>query len=134
MDRSEGWRVTYYDRSHRTARTEYETIPVDMLLGRMGPQVMPKGCKRIRSEGGQATQTFAKVKIMIQTALAKVEELGKGAGKSIARLTYRQRYAQSPGRAPFRGPHGQREMQLWGIWHPPYGVSYAEGEVIQRGT
>ena len=50
---------------------------------------MPKGFKRIRHSGVQATKTFAKVKVMIQAALAKVEGVVKGAIKIIARLTYR---------------------------------------------
>ena len=52
----------------------------------------------------QATKTFAKVKVVIQAALAKVEGVVKGAVKIIARLTYRQRYEQSTGRDPFRCP------------------------------
>ena len=134
IDRSDGRRVTSHDRSHRTDRMEDETVPVDTCIGRMVQHVMPKGFKRIRYDGVQATQTFAKGKRMIQTALAKVEEVVKGAVKIIARLTSRQRYAQSTGRDPFRCPHGQREMELWGIWHPTYGVIYDEGEVIKRGT
>ena len=134
IDRYDGRRVTYHYRSHRTDRMEYETVPVDTFIGRMVQHMMPKGFKRIRYYGVQATKTFAKVKIMIQTALAKVEEVVKGAVKIIARLTYRQRYEQSTGRDPFRCPHCQREMQLWCIWHPTYGVIYDEGEVIKRGT
>ena len=95
---------------------------------------MPKGFKRIRYYGVQATKTFAKVKILIQTALAKVEVVVKGAIKIIARLTYRQRYEQSTGRDPCRCPHCQREMELWCILHPTYGVIYDEGEMIKRGT
>jgi len=45
----------------------------------------------------QAPKTFAKVKVAIQTALAKVEGVVKGAMQIIARLTYRQRYEQSTG-------------------------------------
>ena len=59
---------------------------------------MPKGFKRIRYYGVQATKTFAKVRGVIQAALAKVEGVVKGAVQIIARLTYRQRYAQSTGR------------------------------------
>ena len=95
---------------------------------------MPKGFKRIRYYGVQATKTFAKVKVVIQAALAKVEGVVKGAVKIIARLTYRQRYAQSTGRDPFRCPHCGEEMEVWRIWHPTYGVIYDEGEVIKRGT
>ncbi len=134
IDRYDGERVTYHYRSHRTERMEHETVDVVTFIGRMVQHTMPKGFKRIRYYGVQATKTFAKVKVMIQAALAKVEGIVKGAVKIIARLTYRQRYAQSTGRDPFRCPHCQAEMEVWCIWHPTYGVIYDEGERIKRGT
>jgi putative transposase/transposase-like zinc-binding protein len=134
IDRYDGERVTYHDRSHRTDRMEHETVTVDRFIGRMVQHVMPKGFKRIRYYGVQATKTFAKVKLVIQAALAKVEEVVKGAVKIIARLTYRQRYEQSTGRDPLRCPHCGGEMAVWQIWHPTYGVIYDEGQVIKRGT
>ena len=134
IDRYDGERVTYHYRSHRTERVEHETVGVETFIGRMIQHTMPKGFKRIRYYGVQATKTFAKVKGVIQAALAKVEGVVKGAVKIIARLTYRQRYEQSTGRAPLRCPHCQGEMEVWRIWHPTYGVIYDEGEVIKRGT
>jgi|GEM_PF-2949372 len=89
--RYDGARGPSHDRSHRTARPEHETVPVDTFRGRMGQPVMPKGLKRIRYDGVQATKTFAKGKLVMQAALAKGEEVSKGAGKIIARLTSRQR-------------------------------------------
>jgi hypothetical protein len=82
----------------------------------------------------QATKTLAKVKVLIQEVLAKVEDVVKGAVKSIARLTSRQRYAQSTGRDPFICPHCRGVMGVWRIWHPAYGVIYDEVQVIKRGT
>jgi hypothetical protein len=134
IDRYDGERVTYHYRSHRTERMEHDTVAVDTFIGRMVQHTMPKGFKRIRYDGVQATKTFTKVKVMIQAALAKVEGVVKGTIKIIARLTYRQRYEQSTGRDPFRCPHCQGEMEVWCIWHPTYGVIYDEGEVIKRGT
>src|SRR3989475_9447443 len=134
IDRYDGHRVTYHYRSHRTERMEHETVAVDTFIGRMVQHTVPKGFKGIRYYGVQATKTFAKVKVMIQAALAKVEGIVKGAVQIIARLTYRQRYAQSTGRDPFRCPHCQAEMEVWRIWHPTYGVIYDEGERIKRGT
>jgi hypothetical protein len=134
IDRYDGQRVTYHYRSHRTERVEHETVAVDTFIGRMVQHTVPKGFKRIRYDGVQATKTFAKVKVAIQAALAKVEGVVKGAVQIIARLTYRQRYEQSTGRDPFRCPHCQGEMEVWRIWHPTYGVIYDEGEVIKRGT
>ena len=100
----------------------------------MVQHTMPKGFKRIRYYGVQATKTFAKVKVAIQVALAKVEGVVKGAVQIIARLTYRQRYEQSTGRDPLICPHCRCEMGLWRIWHPTYGVIYDEVQVIKRGT
>jgi hypothetical protein len=130
----DGERVTYHYRSHRTGRMEHETVPVDTFIGRMVQHTLPKGFKRIRYYGVQATKTFAKVKGAMQGALAKVQGVVQGAVKIIARLTYRQRYEQSTGRDPFICPQCQGEMAVWRIWHPTYGVIYDEGEVIKRGT
>jgi hypothetical protein len=134
IDRYDGHRVTYHYRSHRTERVEHETVDVETFIGRMVQHTVPKGFKRIRYYGVQATKTFAKVKGVIQTALAKVEGVIKDAVQIIARLTYRQRYAQSTGRDPCICPHCLSEMEVWRIWHPTYGVIYDEGEVIKRGT
>ncbi len=134
IDRYDGHRVTYHYRSHRTERMEHETVEVNTFIGRMVQHTMPKGFKRIRYYGVQATRTFAKVKALIREAVAKVEGVIKGAVKIIARLTYRQRYEQSTGRDPLRCPHCQSNMDVWRIWHPIYGVIYDEGEVIKRGT
>jgi hypothetical protein len=134
IDRYDGERVTYHYRSHRTERVEHETVDVATFIGRMVQHTIPKGFKRIRYYGVQATKTFAKVKVVIQAALAKVESVVKGAVKIIARLTYRQRYEQSTGRDPLICPHCRSEMRVWHIWHPTYGVIYNEGEVIKRGT
>ena len=49
MDRYDGERVTSHDRAHRTDRLEHATVPVQTFMGRMGPHVLPKGVKRIRS-------------------------------------------------------------------------------------
>jgi Putative transposase/Transposase zinc-binding domain len=134
IDRYDGHRVTYHYRSHRTERMEHETVEVNTFIGRMVQHTMPKGFKRIRYYGVQATRTFATVKALLREAVAKVEGVIKGAVKIIARLTYRQRYEQSTGRDPLRCPHCQSTMDVWRIWHPTYGVIYDEGEVIKRGT
>jgi hypothetical protein len=134
LERYDGARVTYHYRSHRTDRMEHETVTVDRCIGRMVPPVRPKGFKRIRYYGVHATKTCAKVKGVMQAALAQVEGMVKGAVKIIARLTDRQRDEQSTGRDPFRCPHCGAEMEVWRVWHPTYGVLYAEGEVLKRGT
>jgi TPP-dependent indolepyruvate ferredoxin oxidoreductase alpha subunit len=113
---------------------EHATVTVERCIGRMVQQTVPKGCKRIRYYGVQATKTFAMVKVAMQAALAKVEGVVKGAVKIRARLTYRQRYEHSTGRAPLVCPHCPHEMGVGRIWHPTYGVIYDEVQVIKRGT
>jgi hypothetical protein len=93
----------------------------------------PKGFQRIRYYGVQATRTFAKIKHVIQEALAKVKGIVKGAIKIIAPMTYRQRYQQSTGQDPLRCPHCHSDMGVWRIWHPTYGVIHDELEAIRRG-
>jgi hypothetical protein len=133
IDRYDGEQVTYHYRSHRTERTEHETVDVITFIGRMVQHVVPKGFKRIRYYGVQATKTFAKLKVVIQAALAKIEEVVTGAVQIIHRLTYRQRYEKSTGRDPLICPHCRSKMGLWRIWHPAYGVIYDEVEKIKRG-
>jgi hypothetical protein len=134
IDRYDGEWVTYHYRSHRTDRVEHETVDVHTFIGRMVQHALPKGFKRIRYYGVQATKTFAKVKALLHEALAKVQAIVQGAVKIIARLTYRQRYERSTGCDPLRCPHCGQEMALWRIWHPRYGVVYDEGQKIKRGT
>ncbi len=133
IDRYDGQRVTYHYRSHKSERAEWETVAVYTFIGRMVQHVFAKGFQRIRYYGVQATKTFAKLKGVIQAALAKVQGFVKEAIKIIAPLTYRQRYQQSTGRDPLRCPHCQAEMGVWKIWHPKYGVIYDELEAIKRG-
>jgi hypothetical protein len=133
IDGYDGHRVTYHYRSHTSERVEWETVEVYTFIGRMVQHICAKGFQRIRYYGVQATKTFAKLKSVIQEALAKVKGLVKGAIKIIAPLTYRQRYQQSTGRDPLRCPHCQAEMGVWKIWHPKYGVIYDELEAISRG-
>jgi len=99
----------------------------------MVQHVVPKGFKRVRYYGVQATKSFAKLKPLIQAALAQVQHVIKGAIKIIAPMTYRERYHQSTGRDPLRCPHCQGEMALWRMWHPKYGVIYDEANRIRRG-
>src|SRR5215211_2204786 len=134
IDRYDGHQVTYHYRSHKSERVEWEKVDVYTFIGRMVQHTFAKGFKRIRYYGVQATKTFAKIKVVIHGALAKVEGVVKGAVKIIARLTYRQRYEQSTGRAPLRCPHCRGEMGVWRIWHPTYGVIYDEVQVIKQGT
>jgi hypothetical protein len=133
IDGYDGQRVTYHYRSHKTERVERERVDVYTFIGRMIQHVFPKGFQRIRYYGVQATKTFAKIKGLIQEALAKVRGIVKGAIKIMAAKSYRERYRQSSGRDPLLCPHCHQEMGVWKVWHPKYGVVYDELEAMRRG-
>ncbi len=133
IDGDDGHRVPSHSRSHTSERVERDTVEVSTFIGRMVQPICPKGFPRIRSDGVQATQTFAKLKGGMQDAVAKVKGLVKGAITIIAPLPSRQRDQQRTGRDPLRCPHGQAEMGVWKIWHPQYGVIYDALEAISRG-
>ena len=133
IDRYDGQRVTYHYRSHKSERVEWETVAVYTFIGRLVQHVFAKGFQRIRYYGVQATKTFAKLKGVIQAALAKVQGFVKETIRIITPLTYRQRYQQSTGCDPLRCPHCHAELGVWKLWHPKYGVIYDELEAIKRG-
>ena len=133
IDRYDGQRVTSHYRSHKSEHVERETVEVSTFIGRMIQHVFPKGFQRIRYYGVQATKTFEQLKRMMHDALAKVKGIVKGAIKIITAMTYRQRYEQGTGRDPLICPHCQREMGVWRIWHPTYGIIYDELKAIERG-
>ena len=133
IERYDGHQVTSHDRSHKSERVEGERGDVYTFIGRMVQHTCAKGFQRIRDDGVPATKTFAKLKCLIHTALAKVQGIVQGAIKIIAPLTYRQRYQQSSGRAPLRCPYGNSAMAVWHIWHPADGVIYDELEAMKRG-
>jgi Putative transposase/Transposase zinc-binding domain len=133
IDRYDGRDVTYHYRAHKSERVEWERVDVYTCIGRMLQQVLPKGFKRIRYYGVQATKTFAKLKGWMRQAFAKGQGLVKDAVKSIGVKTYRERYGESAGRDPLVCPHCRHEMGVWKIWHPKYGVVYDELDAIRRG-
>ena len=133
IDGYDGQSVTYHYRSHKTERVERERVDVYTFIGRMIQHVFPKGFQRIRYYGVQATKTFAKIKGLIQEALAKVRGIVKGAIKIIAAQSDRERDRQRSGRDPLRCPHCHHEMDVWKVWHPKDGVVYDELEAMRRG-
>jgi len=133
IDKYTGDSVTYHYRSHKTDKVETDTIDVYTFIGRMVQHVLPKGFKRIRYYGVQATKTFEKLKVLIQEALSKISKIAKEAIKIIFRKSYRERYREVSGKDPLCCPHCGKKMDVWLIWHPKYGVVYDELEEIKKG-
>jgi hypothetical protein len=134
IEGDDGPRVPSPARSHKTERVERARVDVYTCIGSMMQQTFAQGCKRIRSDGGQATKTLAKMQGRIQAAFVKGQGMVQGAVKIIARLTSRPRYHHRSGRDPLLCPHCHAERGLWKIWHPQYGVVDDECEASKTRT
>ena len=76
----DGKTVRYHYRSHKTESVEEEQVDVCTFIGRMIQHILPKGFKRIRYYGVQATKTFEQVKGIIQS-LVQGQESSEGGDK-----------------------------------------------------
>lgn len=129
----DGKEVTYKYKDHETKAEKIETIEVLTFIGRMVQHVLPKGFKRIRYYGLQATKTFKKWKEIISEGLKKVGKTSKDTYEIVESMNYRERYKSSTGEDPLICPYCGKEMQVWEIWHPKYGVIYSEEKRIREG-
>ena len=132
IDRYEKGRVIYHYRSHTMKKVKKENVDVYTFIGRMIQHVMPKGFKRIRYYGVQATKSFEKNVGIIKEALLKVKNVVKGAVKIIAQKKYRERYKDITGNDPLICRHCGEEMEIWEMWHPDYGYIYKGYEEVKR--
>ena len=99
----------------------------------MVQHILPKGFHRIRYDGLHATCKAKKVKGVLTALMVALGRLIKGTYRITARQTYRERVLASTGRDPLRCARCGREMVLWQVWHPRYGIVYDEGQAIKRG-
>jgi hypothetical protein len=132
IDKYEKGRVIYHYRSHTMKMVKKENVDVYTFIGRMIQHVMPKGFKRIRYYGIQATKSFEKNVGIIKEALLKVKNVVKGAVQIVAEKKYRERYKDITGNDPLICRHCGEEMEIWEMWHPDYGYIYKGYEEVER--
>lgn len=129
----DGQRVRYWYNDHRTNKRQVEEVPAVTFIGRMVQHILPKGFHRIRYYGLHATCKAKQVKGLLGKLLVAMGRLIKGTYRIAARKTYRARVWASTGRDPLICGVCGREMMLWKVWHPRYGVVYDELREIKRG-
>src|SRR5215468_6687428 len=129
----DGQRVRYWYNDHKTQQRQEEEVSALTFIGRMGQHILPKGFHRIRYDGLHATCKAKKVKGVLTALMVALGRLIKGTYRITARQTYRERVLASTGRDPLRCARCGREMVLWQVWHPRYGIVYDEGQAIKRG-
>lgn len=128
-----GETVTYWYNDHETNAKKVETVDVMTFMGRMVQHILPKGFKRVRYYGLQATKTFKKWKDIIEKGLKEIKGKLLDVYEVVASKKYRERYKEGSGKDPFRCPYCGEEMIVWIIWHPKYGIIYSEEEKIKSG-
>jgi putative transposase len=131
--RYDGQRVRYWYNDHKTQQRQEEEVSAFTFIGRMVQHILPKGFHRIRYYGLHATCKAKKVKEVLTRLMVALGRLIKGTYRITARHTYRERVLASTGRDPLRCGRCGRDMILWQVWHPRYGVVYDELQAIKRG-
>ena len=128
-----GEKVTYWYNDHETKAVKVETVDVMTFMGRMVQHILPKGFKRVRYYGLQATKTFKKWRETIENGIQILKNVVKDVYEVVKEKTYRERYKEGSGKDPLKCPHCAGEMIVWRIWHPKYGVIFSEEERIKSG-
>lgn len=128
-----GDKVTYWYNDHETKAVKVETVDVMTFVGRMVQHILPKGFKRVRYYGLQATKTFKKWREIIENEMKKLKDLVKDVYEIVKEKCYRDRYKEGSEKDPLACQYCGEEMILWTIWHPKYGVIYSEEEKIRNG-
>jgi hypothetical protein len=129
----DGQRVRYWYNDHKTEQRQEEEVSALTFIGRMVQHILPKGFHRIRYYGLHATCKAKKVKGLLTALMVALGRLIKGPYRVVAQKTYRERVLASTGRDPLRCARCGREMLLWQVWHPRYGVVYDELQAIKHG-
>src|SRR6266567_501329 len=129
----DGQRVRYWYNDHKTQQRQEEEVSALTFIGRMVQHILPKGFHRIRYYGLHATCKAKKVKEVLSRLMVALGRLIKGTYRITVRHTYRERVLASTGRDPLRCGRCGRDMILWQVWHPHYGVVYDELREIKRG-
>jgi putative transposase/transposase-like zinc-binding protein len=135
-DREQGT-VRYWYRDHlRQGKKTTETVSRETFIGRMVQHILPKGFQRIRYYGLQASCTLKKVRAQLLQLLQEAEQqvLRLDDTAPVSRGGYRERMQAAFGCDPLVCRRCGGEMWLWQIWHPQYGVIYAELERMKAGA
>jgi hypothetical protein len=135
-DREQGT-VMYWYRDHlRQGKKTVESVSRETFIGRMVQHILPKGFVRIRYYGLQASCTLKKVRAQLLKLFEVAEQqvLPLCEGASVSREGYRERMRAAFGRDPLVCPRCGRELWLWQVWHPQYGVVYDELERMKAGV
>ena len=110
----------------------------EQFIGRMVQHILPKGFKRVRYYGLQATCKLKKVAEILKGAVKRAVQgvldfVVEKPVTAVVKLSYQERMKRAYGGDPLRCEQCGGEMWLWRVWHPKYGLIYDEAEAIKAG-
>ncbi len=120
--------VQYWYREHPTDRQVYTKISAYLFIARLIQHIPPKGLKLIRHYGLYARRKFKKAKELIDRIFGYVKNVSReflSFFQSPPSTNYRQRLKNSFGIDPLRCPDCGKELILFEVWHPKYGIVYS---------
>ena len=133
----EGGVVKYWYEDHRAGRQEVE-LNRAQFIGRMVQHILPKGFKRVRYYGLQATCKVKKVADLLKRTINRVVQgvldfVVQVPVSAVVKLSYRERMKRAYNQDPLICECCGVALWLWQVWHPEYGLIYDESEVIKAG-
>lgn len=128
----DGQRIKYWYNDHKSGKRKEEEVDIFTFMGRMVQHILPKGMQRIRYFGLHATAVYQRNRERLKAILPAVVERCRETF-TVMRKDYRQRVIEASAKDPFICSRCGRELILWRIWHPSYGVIYDEEERLKTG-
>jgi hypothetical protein len=122
--------VTYHYKSHKTKKTEYETLGAIRFIGRMVQHILPKRFQRVRYYGLQSTSSFKKWFEIIARVAGDLIDATVSYAK---RIRYADFFEELVSRNPLLCRNCGHEMELWQLYHPDKGVIWDLQDRLLKG-
>jgi len=119
--------VIYRYQSHLSGKAEKEVVTPLEFIGRMIQQILPKGFRRIRSFGLQASSNIARLTRIVADSMGMLpltpEVLRRD--KAVSKMSYREFVAEVWKKDPFECSFCGNIMEVVRIWKPRKGFIFS---------
>lgn len=129
----DGKRVKFWYIDHKTKERKEEELDVKEFIGKLIMHIPKKNFKMVRRYGlyrrdlnklaQKVVGLYKYLKTRVKSKINPVKQEKK---------TWKQRMVESFGNNPLVCPKCKKEMELWAIWHPRYGLLYDAAKVLKR--
>jgi len=126
--------VEYEYLSHESSKIEREIVSVLTFIGRMIQQLLPKGFKKVRYYGLQATSSYERSKGKIKCALPDNKLLKNSGVFVVPRSSYEERIKEWTGKNPLECSECGHRMEVINIWIKGKGVVFDLFEKLKCAT